>query len=329
MEKKFAFTIAELLLVIAIIGIISAFGVYTIARYDKGIRYIYANAYHNLDRALYNAVNFSNLPDPFVSKELKEDGTETTVNQFEGAERLCNMLEKYLNYSIVDCSQNDLAGLDGDHENLGKLKLRTLNGVDLYISRRLPDNPGSGDHKFFIIYADINNEAPPNSMEYVAPTQENHFKTTDPDTFAFAALDTGRVCLLGIPEVEPRYIQARVAYAFLQGEGNQAEVVTRYSVASIPYAQAKAEAWGYYTGIPNFDNSVVIPDEPSSYNDYIRKKLPAGTKIYSSFLADTVNSTITMPQGIGLKSESIEEGGYDCHEHDPEYCWVSVDKYLY
>ena len=324
MKKKLAFTIAELLISMIIIGIVTVVGINTFMRYDKGIRYIYANAYHNLDRALFNSMNFSDDQsgrNPFKDSYVNENGSTVNVSQEGGAAILCEMLSEYLSHSIKSCSPSNLASTNG--VDFGEIKLQTLNGVNLYISRRLPDNPGADDTRFFIIYADINSDKKPNSMRYVAPSPANKNTTTDPDTFAFAALDTGRVCLLGIPEFNDRYVQARIAYEALEGQGNNSEIITKYTTASLPYYYAKAEAWGYYTGA--FNDRTIIPDEPSSYNDYIRSKLPQNTEIYS-FLN---GQQMRVPNNVRLRSQPVEQGGYGCERHDAEKCWVIVDKYLY
>lgn len=328
MTKKYAFTLAEILISFAIIGIISVFGVYTVQRFDKGIRYKYANIYHNLDRALFNAANFSDIKSPFNDTELNEAGSLVPVTAQEGAVRICQMFTEYISTASADCTAANLASTDG--VNFGGVKFQSLNGVNFYITPRLPDNPGPGDHTFFIIYADLNGNRPPNSMNYVAPNRQNRYTTTDPDVFAFAALDTGRVCPLGIPEIEPRYMQARIAYFATNGEeraGSSDDTVqTKFSVVSIPYYQAKAQAWGYYTAGDAAADRFIIDEEPTTYNGYIRSKLPGNTRIYS-FMNGA--STLRVPAGVSLQNTPVRNGGFGCVYHSADECWVIVDRYLY
>ncbi len=328
MTKKNAFTIAEVLISMAIIGVISVFGIYTVQNFDKGIRYKYANVYHNLDRALFNAANFSDIKSPFNDTELNDAGSVVPVSAQEGAARLCRMFTEYISSASANCNTANLASTDGI--SFGSVKFQSLTGVNFYITKRLPDNPSPGDHTFFIVYADLNGDRPPNSMNYVAPSRQNRYTTTDPDVFAFAALDTGRVCPLGIPEIEPRYIQARIAYFASNREarpGNNDDTVqTKFSVVSIPYYQAKAQAWGYYTAGDAAADRFIIDEEPTTYNGYIRSKLPGNTRIYS-FMNGA--ATLRVPAGVSLQSRPVNNGGFGCVYHSADECWVIVDKYLY
>ena len=334
MKNKNAFTLAELLICFAIIGIISAFAVHSLSRFDKGIRYLYANTYHNIDRALYNAFNFSQLRNPFLEQDRNEQMQLEDISPEQGAVRLCRMLAEYLNTVSATCSPDGLASDDGRH--FGNVKLQTLNGVDIYISPRLPDRENNdrvreSDPNFFLVYIDINGSEPPNSMHYEPPTEENGYRTVDPDVFAFAALDMGRMCPLGPPEVDPRYMQSRIAYVSIAGEGDQNRgngdsVLTRYSTVSRPYFQAKAEAWGYYTENDPAADRNYIEDEPMSYNDFIRYILPEDTAIYE-FLNGA--ATLPLPAGVHLMSRPINQGEFACRRHSGEECWVIVDRYIF
>jgi hypothetical protein len=144
-------------------------------------------------------MNYSGeLKNPFVTTDYDDEGQSYNVSREMGAERLCLMFADYINSSQISCSSKHLA--DDMGVNLGEVKIKTLNGVDIYISKRLQGS--ANNPAFFLVYADINgSEMPPNTLEYTPPSQSNHFKGVDPDIFAFAALENGRICPLGVPEV--------------------------------------------------------------------------------------------------------------------------------
>ena len=363
MVKK-AFTLAELIIVLTIIGVITAMAITTFQRYDKGIRFLYSNTYHALDRALFNALNFSDLPNPFVTSELRElegGGQEDVeVSPEEGARRLCEYFVRYMNTNSQNCSEENLALADGEH--FGTVKFAAANGVNYYISARLPDRDINNyddlveneadkkrlkgllnSHTFFIVYADINGDEPPNSMDYLPPNEQNNYRPLDPDIFAFAALDIGKICPLGVPEIDPRYMQTRISYYDLNATVNDEDKAAdaaqaRFSTVSLPYYISKAQAWGYYLDNNRNYSLEVLDEEPASYNDYIRLILPARTKIYS-FLGegDVRKVQIRLPEvqegaePIHLMSNPINGNppGFGCVEMQPENCWVIVDKYLY
>ena len=357
MNKKNAFTMSELLIIMGIIGVIATFGIATLQRYDKGIRFRYSNVYHSLDRALYNSANFKNLPNPFVETETDEEGTTVEVTAVEGAKRLCAMLTEYINSFNTNCSNENVASDDG--ATFGTPFFTSSSGVDFYITQRLPETISQGDHPFFIVYANLNRgkRGAPN-MDY-EPATGNGNLGKDPDIFAFAALDIGRMCPLGPPEIDPKYMQTRIAYQDILSQSNSGdekdEIATKYSKVSKPYFVSKAEAWGFYlSGDDGFDavdqngNAFYIDDNPYSYNDYIRTKIDPESKIYS-FMADKTYSDI-MPSDIHLMKQPIARKnattnkytctvdgavktgsacGYNCVKKSDEECELIIDKYLY
>jgi hypothetical protein len=129
---------------------------------------------------------------------------------------------------------------------------------------------------------------------------------------------------------------ARVAYvSSLKGEGNaknnnkgEDELITKFSSTSRPYYEVKTEAWGFYSNdsIDYTDPSYIIDDEAATYNDYIRSKLPKGNKIYKFMNG---KQRFSAPAGISLRSQPINQHGFNCVENSAEECWVVVDKYVY
>lgn len=321
MKFKKAFTFAELIIVFGVVGIISAMAIATFKNYDKGIRFLYSNLYYQLDRAYYNGYNFSGLPNPFAETDQDpQTGEVFEVTPAMGAERLCHMLEEYLNGS-ASCSSGAGGNAPLAQDNgrvFGQIQFTTDHGAFIYISPRLPEpeNPNfqPGGHQFFLVFVDINGTARPNSMEYT-PADENNPSPPDPDIFAFAALDTGRLCPLGPPEIDPRYMQARIAYVEVVND----ELVTKYTTVSVPYYIAKAQAWGYYVG--NNNDLIPIDDEPTSFNDYVRTLLPEDNEIYKF-----MNNAVRIQLPVNFAGLDRQHG---CENRFNEQCWVIVDRYLF
>lgn len=351
--KKNGFTLSELLISMAIMGVLMGAAISTFKAYDKGIKHLYSNTYYVLDRALYNTMSYWVPNDiasrePFASSVLDVETNNTIqISDTEGTRRLCRALIEYIN-PVGDrdtlCSANhavDDSGADGLFTD-DNVQFTAVNGVRYWISRRYPAE--GNDMRFFIIYADLNGNKRPNSMTYEPGSQANNWKTKDPDIFAFAALENGRVCPLGIAEVEPRYLTTRIVY---QEAGEANEILLRYSTPSRPYVFSKAEAWGYYLPeerVPMGQNVVqedtVLEDEPLSYNGYIKSRISEASNIYS-FLNGQSMQAYMQATGIGdatfrseLPRHSEENpngpniGGYGCQWMSDEECYVIVDKYV-
>ena len=129
MIQKKGFSLAELMVVMGIMGILAASAMLTFKPFDKGIKFIYSNTFHVLDRALYNAMSSYVEVDmqsrnPYLSKYKNDDGTEETLTHSneldQGTERLCRALVEYINTIEGDagCSStklvSDMAGDDED-----------------------------------------------------------------------------------------------------------------------------------------------------------------------------------------------------------------------
>lgn len=315
--KKSAFTMAELLLVTAIIGIVSVYGLRTLNNIDKSVKYAYSNVYHSLDKALYNSFNFTSLKNPFVKKDVV-NGSEVQVSDAEHIKRLCLMLTEYINSKNINCSAPAVSDLGTD---LKTPHFISMNGIKFYISNMLPKS-NNAEHYFMLVFADLNGNKLPNSMVYNPPKQE-------PDIFAFAALDTGRVCPIGIPEIEPNYMLTRISYYESKNDENagllgQDLADVKYSVNSKPYYITKAEAWGYYLSKNKLNDDFYIESNPLTYNGYIRNFVSKNSLIYKS-----LPKNLTVPEDITLKSNSVKNGGYNCVKGSDIECDVIVDKYLY
>ena len=218
-------------------------------------------------------------------------------------------------------------------------------------------------HKFYLVFADLNNSKGPNTVAYESGKQTG--KTKDPDIFVFAALETGYVAPVGIAEVEPRYLTTRIQY-FHKESGDKTSY--KYSQQSKSLLASRAEAWGYY-GVPkdkpddtdkpevpatDKDDKLYIDGEMGlSYGDYIKSVLDdqvtgAGdTSIKSlmykfldggSFREYFENDELTKDLKLQNKEPEFASnnkykntGGYGCKPHlaNEGLCEVHVDKYIY
>lgn len=317
-KLKNGFTIAEVLIVLAIVSILTVIALTNTNPREKSIKYILSNTYYSLDKAFYNSYTVDNI-DPFASDLGHEEAND------EGSLRLCKALTSYINSPDQGkgCSASKLVSIKAETSDFSddKIQFTSPQGVRFYITKKL----GSGDSGFYLIFADINGSAKPNSALYEPADISNNKKRTDPDIFAFAALPIGRVIPIGAPEVELAYMQTRVIYEYM--DPNTEETYSRFSNTKVPFYIAKAIAWGYNTnatGAPQGNDSPNSADEPFTWNDYIR-----------SFLSDSVilknfpsNLTITD------KKYQVNEGkpadtNMKCDLADYDTCGVNIDRYLY
>lgn len=327
--KKLGFTLGELLVVIGIIGILTALAVTTIKPAEKkAVKYLYMNAYNSLSKAYYNAVLKGY--NPFTELEFDGITPEHTDSSDSGAEILCRGLTFWINtdtnkknaerdYS-ESCSASKITSELGDEFLDENVQFTATNGMKFYISKMLGDDA----FKFYLVFVDVNGTRPPNSVEYTfkgGKTADDYDDSDpdsaekkardlkEPDIYAFAILDTGRVCPIGIPEYDSNIMTARFGYFDSDGE-------PLYTKRSLAYYQAKGAAWGYYssaTPAPLSYNS----DEIFSMNDFIRSKIDPESKIVKDFpnLAELTPMTIS------------SEAPFNCSNDDLESCFVFLDEY--
>jgi len=327
-NKKFGFTLGELLIVLGIIGFLTALAMTTIKPAEKkAVKYLYMNAYNSLSKAYYNAVLKGY--NPFTEEEFEGLTPEHTDGLDTGAEILCKGLTYWINtgtneknsehdYSTT-CSSTKLTSELADDFSDDNVQFTATNGMKFYISKMLGDD----ELKFYLVFVDTNGVRKPNSAEYTfkgGKTAEDYDdedpesaekKARDliePDIYAFALLDTGRVCPIGIPEYDTNIMTARFGYFDTDGE-------PLYTKKSLAYYQAKGAAWGYYSGtLPALYNN---DDEVFSMNDIVRSKINPESKIVKDF----PNLSTLTPTAIAA------EAPYNCSDEDLESCFVFLDEY--
>ena len=310
--KKHGFSLAEMLVVTDIVALLIGTGVQSFKVNDKSIKYLYSNTYYALSTALYNAMNIW-IPEDYFRRAIFENSVVNDDNETvpiardsssdEGAKRLCRALIQYINpiQNIeTTCHKDNLVDITADKtEFINKpVQFTATNGVRFWITKRYPANAGNDDLTFYLIFADLNGTKLPNSLEYRPGTNANGWKTKDPDIFAFAAMSNGFICPVGVAEVEPRYLTARIMY----DDRVNGEDILRYSTTSRSLIGAKAEAWGYYTRKrynsnnqnsgttdihytevdPNDinameDNKFIQEEKGLSYGDWLKQQIEAQT----------------------------------------------------
>lgn len=293
-KKLFGFTLAELLVVFLIIGFCTIVALDTVKpSQKKTTRYLYMRAYQTLSKAYYNGIIIGY--NPFTDVKFEDIEPVHTDSKDSGAQILCKGLTYWIN-SDTDpdgCSSTALTNVNA--ENMGTALFNANNKMAFYTTKRLGDD----NFKFYVVFIDINGaNKGPNSII----GDSKHL----PDIYAFALLDTGRVCPIGRPEYDKDIMTARLAY-YEDGEPN-------YTHNSLAYYQAKGAAWGYYSNINDAETNQM--DEIFTMNDLIRSKLE-GSKIYKDF-----------PDLSTLEPVEISSGPpYNCSVGDFETCFIFLDEY--
>ena len=310
LKNKKAFTLAELLCVVAIIGIVTAFALATMKPEQKVVRYQYMNAYNALSKAYYNAVIKG--MNPFTTSEVDGVTPVHTSSKDTGTEILCKGLTTFINtfdnkkdgdddYSTT-CSDTAITPESADSFAEDNIQFTATNGMRFYISKLLGDD----ELPFYIVFVDVNGQKEPNSMDYVID-KKGKIKA-EPDIYPFVMLNTGRVMPIGVAEYDRNILSARFAYFDDSGE----PVYTRKSLA---YYQAKGAAWGYYN--QGKDSLEYNESEPFTMNDIVRSKISSSSKIVKDF-PDLKNLS---------PIEIASTNPYKCSITDIDSCYIFLDEY--
>ena len=279
MKKINAFTLAEMLLVFVIIGIIGSLGVITVKPWEKAYKYSYIKTYNALSVAIYNHMV-----------------TTTDAKAFpDNARTFCNALLEYLNTSnnaqnvAANNACNKTGGRDaylGNSPNTANFreggnnpKILLSNGAKLWIGANgnVPFSytqtidasvtPHITDTiKYYLVYVDLNGNRGPNVIEY----RENSVKDNRlPDIVAFAVTDKFTVLPLGYPKVDQRYLSAHVMYPVSEDDDEVTADGDRPSDA-MTYYEAVVSAYG------KGNDKIVTMGLPHTYD--LENSLPAGNR---------------------------------------------------
>lgn len=332
--KKTGFSLAEVIIAMAIVGVAMVVAMTTVrSPNDAALKYLYISAYKSLAKAYYNGTLIGY--NPFSEDKVKNESGSLvtpvhTSTQDTGSLVLCRGLTSYINTNTNEktadydysstCSSEKLSSSNASDSDFtsDKVMFTATNGMRFFITNRLgggQDTQGNDNPYFYIVYVDVNGVNGPNSLgENFSP--QNGERSITPDIFAFAMLDSGKVCPLGIPEYDEDILTAKFIY------GAEGDRVGRRSLA---YYQAKGAAWGFYgtdDSLAQDPMEAYNTSEPFSMNDKIRSMLPPDSNIVRNFPNLRNEDPVALANG-----NDPEDIPYDCSNEDLESCYIFLDEY--
>ena len=279
LKKYMGFTLAEILIVFSIIGIVSAITLMTTKRMATSDKYAYERVFDTLRTAAYNA--FSEADSHWV------DPTTKTVTP----KTICTGLAKYINSQsatkTANASDKFTGNPDAGYCNTNiSTRATTLtdnfnditpdfianNGMRFYITGGLKQTKvrdditktSNSDVEFHIIYVDIDGTDGQNSIGAG-------------DVVAFAVTDNADVIPLGLPAYDKHYLSVRVIYPdSAEDEGKDVENLSE----AMSYYDAIHTAWG---GLQTIDDMRTI--------DFNNFEILKSAKFLSSVTKPTAEQT--------------------------------------
>lgn len=254
MKNRKAQTLFEVVLTLVIISIVIIVTLIIQKPFDKKLGLFYHSAFTTVATAAFN-----------INLDLAS-GASFPATPSALCEALAGDQDGYINASYVNCNDNAVS-LAADSFPANAIQFTTNNGMNVYISdiQTIPVTFNSiayPDIVMRVVFVDLNGESPPNTAESTSSQMA--------DIVGFVVTDDGDTVIIGQPEIDPRYILARVAYPDTTGETDFV-----YS-KSMPYYAAKILAWG----------DVFHPDEIKSFD--FKAELPEGSKLKITYPATPV-----------------------------------------
>lgn len=252
---KAAMTLGELLIVFTIIGIIASMCIISAKPFDKSLKYSYHRVYDSLGTAFYNAINSVEFP------ETSEDFCKSLllyINTTAGGAANCSapLIDINLSSSALDnilkTTAPHFVASNGIRFWLGSAGASAGKG---YTEQSFTIDGVTAQVKFFIVIADLNGTTGPNTTNW---TPNDNLA----DIVAFLVTETAEVIPLGGPEVDPRYLLARVVYSAQSNGVENEDIVTS---GLMTYYQAKRKAWATGAGYNGIQSKI---DEQMSLNFY-------------------------------------------------------------
>lgn len=181
-----AFSLAEILIVLVIIGVIVVLMLNIIKPSKFVTKMQYMKAYNMLTVAAYNVYDDA----------LNDNKTILYTSTSD----LCTHLTNYINTTYKNCNASAIAYTGASFPDSSR-KFMASNDMIFYISN--PLTIGEMTHR--IVWVDINGKRKPNTATW---------KFGNPaDIVAFDINDQGEVVPLGYPKIDRHYMQAKVVYA--------------------------------------------------------------------------------------------------------------------
>ena len=249
-KKLMGFTLAEILIVFAIIGIISTITLMTTKRLSASDKFAYQRVYDSLLTAAYNTiaeVDAKEIKGPEdlcigLAKYINSQGAtkvKKNKDQFGGSPDtgFCNTgITSRVTKDTVDFNEKD----DNNHDKVIPDFIAN-NGMRFFITEKLTQE-GLKDYagdtqatgvQFYIVYVDINGTAGQNRIDAG-------------DVVAFAVTENADVIPLGHPAFDSKhYLGVRVVFP------ENADNPDEYYSDSMSYYEAIHTAWG---DLHNFDD---------------------------------------------------------------------------
>ena len=338
-RKNIAMTLAELLMVFAIMGVVASMTLYTARPGEKGLKYLYARIYDTIGTAFYNS---SMALPKYLAIQNGTSAEGMDQNFPTTSENFCKMLLEYINFkaysngsdpnnvggaipekqetnnfSVANC-RADTISINQSSAELDQALNSTYphfiasNGTKFWIGHTLEKNKFSTFRGYQTGVADANETF--NMRYYVVfadlngDARPNTTSVSDRragDIVAFIVTENHEVIPLGRAELDRRYLSARVVYNVTM-DANSTEASTS---SSMPYYQAKRIAWGTE---PGYSNMYASADNAMSLNFYSIE----GEDIRYTDL----NQNITSASAFYLNYSDAEFNEFNNFVYDPDNC---------
>ena len=251
MQKKYAFTMFETLIVVAITAILVLLSFKTFKTVDeKAYSNLYAKAFNTLNTATYNIQadvdDYNNAQDLMAqenegkagaddSKKKRFPYVDCSGDSCEATEvtegQLCSALvtgeRSYINIvGSASCNIYTMEDFTNADEPPETPSFKTTDGMNYYLV-------ASPNAKYFVIWVDMTGDRAPNLAKYIKGKKK-------PDIVPFSIYkETGVVTPLGYPIYDASYMTARVI-------SSDPELDVEYSIP-MTYSEARALAFSNYT----------------------------------------------------------------------------------
>lgn len=211
-KLKKAFTIPEILIVLAIVGVIVVL-MLTMVKPDSNLLNLqYMKAYNTLSVAAYN---------------VYDDAFKNNNSDMYKDDRLCTALTAYINTAKDSTCDADYVAIKDQSITDAQIKFVSSNDMRFYMTKAFKLTDAVDEKMHRVIWVDINGSRPPNTIVWT--------EDKPADIVAFDINDFGEVIPLGYPKIDERYLRAKVV--FPDDESNE-------SSRAISYTSALSKAFG-------------------------------------------------------------------------------------
>ena len=255
MKFKYGMTLAETLLVFIIIGIVASVTIVSVKPWEKSYKHIYSRVYNALGLTIYNDMvekgKFPETSTDFCKSLLNYMNTSNNAKDSDFCKE-ANDVGATPTFAPDYYSSTNDAGVTNNNQPIhlsngsyiwfaGNHNKKTCGSTNNKICP-FEYTLGTSSVKFYLVFADLNGEAAPNSAEYV----KNVTKTKNPDIVAFAVTDKFTVVPMGYQMIDMKYLQAH--YIFPSDSDDAEDIV------SDPMAFRAAQILAFGTGTPDEEN---------------------------------------------------------------------------